>query len=67
MYDREHVISVVLSDEDWKAFLELHPQPVVWLRERIQETIQGRVQNATLTTTPDAQQDRRAARVAATV
>ena len=67
MYDREHVISVVLSDEDWKAFLELHPQPVVWLRERIQETIQGRIQNAALTTTPDAQPDRRAARVPATV
>lgn len=36
---REHVISVVLTDEDWRAFLELHPQPVRWLRERIQESI----------------------------
>ena len=35
---REHVISVVLTDEDWRAFLELHPQPVRWLRERIQES-----------------------------
>ena len=60
MNDREHVISVVLSDADWKAFLARHPQPVVWLRERIQETIQER----TLTTTPDAQKD---LRVAATV
>jgi hypothetical protein len=36
---REHVISVVLTDEDWKAFLQAHPQPVRWIRERIQETI----------------------------
>lgn len=36
---REHVISVVLTDEDWKAFLQAHPQPVRWIRERIQESI----------------------------
>ena len=39
MHDREHVISVVLSDEEWKAFVKLQPQPVNWLRERIHETI----------------------------
>jgi hypothetical protein len=39
MHDREHVISVVLSDEDWKAFVQLQPQPVTWIRERIQERI----------------------------
>ncbi|MGE3277800.1 MAG: hypothetical protein AB7O67_22015 [Vicinamibacterales bacterium] len=37
--DRDHVISVVLSTEDWKAFLESQPQPVEWLRERIRESI----------------------------
>lgn len=37
--DREHVISVVLSDEDWKAFVEAQPQPVEWLRQRIRESI----------------------------
>jgi len=36
---RDHVISVVLSDEEWKAFLRLQPQPVAWLRERIAEAI----------------------------
>ena len=36
---RDHVISVVLSDEEWKAFLRLQPQPVAWLRERIAEMI----------------------------
>ena len=37
--DRDHVISVVLNHEEWKEFLKLQPQPVNWLRERIQETI----------------------------
>jgi hypothetical protein len=39
MHDREHVISVVLTNEDWKAFVQLQPEPVNWLRERIRETI----------------------------
>jgi hypothetical protein len=37
--DREHVISVVLNHDDWKEFVKLQPQPVNWLRERIQEMI----------------------------
>jgi hypothetical protein len=37
--DRDHVISVVLTHEDWKEFVKLQPQPATWLRERIQETI----------------------------
>ena len=39
--DRDHVISVVLNHEEWKEFLKLQPQPVDWLRERIQETIEA--------------------------
>jgi hypothetical protein len=37
--DRDHVISVVLSHEDWKEFVKLQPQPSDWLRERIQEML----------------------------
>ena len=37
--DREHVISVVLNHDDWQEFVKLQPQPVNWLRERIQEMI----------------------------
>jgi hypothetical protein len=37
--DRDHVISVVLTHDDWKQFVALQPQPVHWLRERIQEMI----------------------------
>jgi hypothetical protein len=33
------VISVSLNEEEWQAFLRLHPQPVLWLREKIQESL----------------------------
>ena len=36
---RERVISISLNEADWQAFIRLHPQPVTWLRERIQESI----------------------------
>ena len=36
---RERVISISLNEAQWQAFIRLHPQPVDWLRERIQETI----------------------------
>ena len=36
---RDRVISVVLSDEEWKALMRVQPQPVAWLRERISEAI----------------------------
>ena len=39
METRERVISVTLNESDWQAFVERHPQPVVWLRERIQESL----------------------------
>jgi len=40
---REHVISIVLSDEDWQAFIRVQPEPVEWLRERIKETVSGAI------------------------
>lgn len=36
---RERVISVSLNETDWLAFIQLHPQPALWLRERIQESL----------------------------
>lgn len=36
---RERVISISLNEQEWQAFVRLHPQPVNWLRERIQESI----------------------------
>ena len=63
MHDREHVISVVLTNEEWKAFLQLQPEPVSWLRERIQETIARRAPQASA---ERRQRKRRASRQAAT-
>lgn len=37
---RERVISISLNEAEWQAFIQLHPQPVNWLRERIQESLQ---------------------------
>ena len=42
MDTRERVISISLNESDWQAFIQLHPQPVNWLRERIQESIGDR-------------------------
>jgi hypothetical protein len=39
---RERVISIVLNEAEWQAFVSLHPQPVDWLRERIQESLRPR-------------------------
>ena len=38
--ERERVISIVLTEAEWQAFIKQHPQPVVWLRERIRDEVQ---------------------------
>jgi len=35
----DRVIHVTLSEAEWKAFIAAAPQPVDWLRERIQELV----------------------------
>lgn len=50
--DRDHVISVVLTHDDWKEFVRLQPQPATWLRERIQEMIAASRPQATQSETP---------------
>jgi len=56
LHNRERVISISLPEADWKAFLELQPQPVSWLKERIDEMLleARRIQQATQSTTPRA-------------
>jgi hypothetical protein len=39
--ERERVISIVLSESEWQAFIARHPQPVDWLRERIRDDVQA--------------------------
>lgn len=36
----DRVISIALSDEDWRAFMQVQPEPVLWLKARIHETIE---------------------------
>ncbi|MGD9904677.1 MAG: hypothetical protein AB7U83_14535 [Vicinamibacterales bacterium] len=35
----ERVISIALPDDVWRAFTQAQPEPVLWLKERIQESI----------------------------
>jgi hypothetical protein len=37
--DRDRVISVTLSESEWKEFVARQPQPVNWLRERIRDEV----------------------------
>jgi hypothetical protein len=35
--ERDRVISITLTEAEWRAFVAAQPQPVNWLRERILE------------------------------
>ena len=39
--ERDRVISISLSEAEWRAFVARHPQPVDWLRERIRIEVQA--------------------------
>jgi hypothetical protein len=41
--DRDRVISITLSEEEWQAFVARQPQPVMWLRERIRDEVEEKV------------------------
>ena len=43
--ERDRVICVSLSEEEWQAFVARHPQPVVWIRQQIL----GQLQDGTST------------------
>jgi hypothetical protein len=33
--ERDRVISITLTEAEWRAFIARHPEPVDWLREQI--------------------------------
>ena len=33
--ERDRVISITLSEAEWRAFIARQPQPVQWIREQI--------------------------------
>ena len=37
--ERDRVISVSLSETEWRAFVQRQPRPVDWLRERILDEV----------------------------
>jgi hypothetical protein len=39
--ERDRVISISLTEEEWQAFVARQPQPVVWLRERIRDEVKA--------------------------
>jgi hypothetical protein len=45
--ERDRVISITLSEAEWRAFVARHPQPVDWLRERIRAEVQEPLPQAT--------------------
>jgi hypothetical protein len=45
--ERDRVISITLSEAEWRAFITRHPQPVDWLRERIRSEVQEPTPEAT--------------------
>ena len=48
MTQRERVLCVSLTDAEWQAFVERHPQPVDWLRQQILEQIPREVHGPVL-------------------
>lgn len=47
----DRVISIALSDDVWRAFTKVQPEPVSWLKSRILESIE-----AAGSTAPETQQ-----------
>ena len=48
----DRVISIALSDDVWRAFTQVQPEPVSWLRSRILESIEAARTSSTETTQP---------------
>lgn len=36
----ERVISIAISEADWKALRTIQPEPVDWLKNKIRETVE---------------------------
>ncbi len=54
--ERDRVISITLTEAEWRAFVTAQPQPVDWLRERIREATQGSVSEPDVRGAADARQ-----------
>jgi hypothetical protein len=48
----ERVISISISESDWKALRTVQPEPVDWLKGKIRETVERARQDATPQSAP---------------
>ena len=48
----DRVISIALSDAEWRAFTQAQPEPISWLKARIHETIESSRSGSTPTAPP---------------
>jgi hypothetical protein len=44
--ERDRVISISLSEAEWRAFVAQHPQPVTWIQDRIREQLRANLVDA---------------------
>ena len=44
----ERVISISISEADWKTLRSIQPQPVDWLKDKIRETVEQARQTSTV-------------------
>ena len=42
--ERDRVISISLTEAEWQAFVSRQPRPVDWLRARIRDEIEAKVE-----------------------
>ena len=42
--ERDRVISISLTEAEWQAFVARQPRPVDWLRARIRDEIEAKVE-----------------------
>jgi hypothetical protein len=56
----ERVISISISEADWKTLRTIQPQPVDWLKGKIRETVEQAREAAQHDPQPEAQSARSA-------
>jgi hypothetical protein len=44
----ERVISISISEADWKTLRSIQPEPVDWLKDKIRETVEQARQTSTV-------------------
>ena len=51
----ERVISIAISEADWKTLRSIQPEPIDWLKDTIRQTVEHARQNGTASAEPSAE------------